>query len=56
MKELEIIDRLARIETKLDMYHTSICEVKENQRWLWRTIIGSLIGSLFAIAVTVFTR
>ena len=56
MKDEEIIDRLARIETKLDMYNLHICELKDNQKWAWRTIIGSLIGSLFAIATSFIKR
>lgn len=65
---IEIVDRLARIETKLDnheqlresRYSTlngknnegDIAEIKENQKWTWRTIAG--IG--VSVAVYLITK
>ncbi|EHK9410432.1 hemolysin XhlA family protein [Enterococcus faecalis] len=66
---IEIVDRLARIETKLDNHEQlrekadialsmaknnedDIAEIKENQKWTWRTIAG--IGG--SVAVYLITK
>lgn len=66
---IEIVDRLARIETKLDNHEQlrekadialsmaknnegDIAEIKENQKWTWRTIAG--IG--VSVAVYLITK
>jgi uncharacterized protein (DUF2252 family) len=63
--EREILDRLVRLETKLDDYnglrgklddtHTMVVnhdddikEMKDSQRWLWRAVVGAIIGSAIA--------
>lgn len=56
----EILERLVRMETKLDNYNAlkdkaddafnaskqntkDITEIKDNIKWCWRTIIGSIL-------------
>lgn len=45
----EILQRLVRLETKLDMMMADpsrdkrISELEDNQRWLWRAIFGTFI-------------
>ncbi|MCY6355368.1 hemolysin XhlA family protein [Clostridium sp. ZS2-4] len=63
----EILERIVRIETKIDSYNSTkekadtaynkacqnekdISEIKDNMKWLWRTIAGAiLIGVILAI-------
>ena len=63
----EILERIVRIETKIDGYNSTrekadmaftrtcqnekdIAEIKDNQKWLWRTIAGAIIlGILGAV-------
>ncbi|HIG0361858.1 TPA: hemolysin XhlA family protein [Clostridium sporogenes] len=63
----EILERIVRIETKIDGYNSTrekadmaytkaienekdIAEMKDNQKWLWRTIAGAIIlGILSAL-------
>lgn len=50
--ENEMLQRLARVETKLDflLHDTSrdkrIEDLEDNQRWLWRAIFGTLIAGV----------
>lgn len=52
--EHEIVERLARLETKLDMfmndksYHHRLSELEDNQKWLWRTVLGGIIAGAIA--------
>lgn len=52
--EHEIVERLARLETKLDMfmndksYQHRISELEDNQKWLWRTLLGGIIAGVIA--------
>lgn len=45
----EILQRLVRLETKLDMMMNDpakdkrIADLEDNQRWLWRAIFGTFI-------------
>jgi len=42
----EILQRLARLEVKLDMIHNDpnkdkrLNDLEDNQRWLWRAVMG----------------
>lgn len=64
----EIVERLARIETKIDDYatmrdkaekayalamhnHEDIQEIKDNNKWLWRTIVGMVIAIFVGLAL-----
>lgn len=64
--EREVLDRLTKIETKIDDYKEikkdtsealqlskanseDIKEIKDNTKWLWRTIAGILIAGVIAI-------
>jgi t-SNARE complex subunit (syntaxin) len=47
---LEIVDRLARIETKLDDAVKDVDQLRENNKWMWRGIISAVI-SVVVIAV-----
>lgn len=66
--ELEVLTRLAVIESKIDDYKNlkektesaynlskrneeSISDIKDRNKWLWRTAIGSLITGLIGILV-----
>lgn len=65
---LEILERLVRLETKIDGYNQlrervdathslatqndkEISEIKDNQKWLWRTIAGAIILGFIATFV-----
>jgi len=65
----EILERVVRIETKIDGYNhlwekvekaysmaknnaEDIKEMKDNNKWLWRTIAGALILSALAALVS----
>lgn len=69
----EIIERLVRLETKLDNYNglrekleftymlaikheDYIKEVKDNQKWLWRTLIASIIGLIANLIIFYLSR
>ena len=45
----EVLQRLTRLETKLDMMindpskEKRITDLEDNQRWLWRAIFGTFI-------------
>lgn len=45
----EVLQRLTRLETKLDMMLNDpskdkrITDLEDNQRWLWRAIFGTFI-------------
>ncbi|OXM84618.1 hemolysin XhlA family protein [Paenibacillus rigui] len=56
----EILQRLTRVETKLDMMnsardtandalqstkaaHKRLDTIEENQKWIWRTVVGAMI-------------
>jgi bacteriorhodopsin len=62
----EIIERLVRLETKLDGFNQyketatnahnmaiqngkDIAEIKDNQKWLWRSIAGAIIAGIIAM-------
>lgn len=63
----EILERVVRIETKIDGYNhlreklditysiatanrEKISEIKDNTKWLWRTIAGAiLVGAITAL-------
>ncbi|WP_127531183.1 hemolysin XhlA family protein [Paenibacillus kobensis] len=62
----EILQRLTRLETKLDMMgtakdvanealqraksaHRMLAAIEDNQRWLWRTVVGALLTGAIAI-------
>lgn len=68
--EIEVLTRLAVIESKLDDYkkiedvcyraynnskqnEQDIKEIKENNQWLKRTIVGEVIGLVF-LAIAMF--
>lgn len=41
----DIRERLVRVETKIDDGLTErIVKVEDNQRWLWRTVIGGIVA------------
>ena len=43
----DIRERLVRVETKIDDGLTErIVKVEDNQRWLWRTVIGGFIAAV----------
>jgi type IV secretory pathway component VirB8 len=44
----EIIERLVRIETKLDFYKDEITDLKDKNKWLWRTFFGAIIISVIS--------
>lgn len=52
--ESELLQRLARVETKLDfiIHDTSrdrrIEDLEDNQRWLWRAVFGTLIAGVIS--------
>ena len=65
----EILERVVRIETKIDGYNhlrekvekayslaknnaEDIKEIKDNNKWLWRTIAGALILSALAALIS----
>ena len=65
----EILERVVRIETKIDGYNhlrekvekaysmakdntEDIKEIKDNNKWLWRTIAGALILSALAAFIS----
>jgi hypothetical protein len=50
----EILERLVRIETKLDFYKAQIDEVKESQKWFRRTTSGALVTAVFSLVVGTF--
>lgn len=67
----KLIDRLARIETKLDELNCvpqtvydlnarskkseeEIKEMKDNNKWLWRTVFGNVIALIFGVIITFF--
>ena len=47
----EILQRLVRIETKLELMlldpttNKRLDSIEENQQWLWRAVIGSVIAA-----------
>lgn len=47
----EILQRLVRLETKLDLMmhdpstNRRIESIEENQRWLWRAVVGAFIAA-----------
>ncbi|GMK45233.1 phage protein [Paenibacillus glycanilyticus] len=62
----EILQRLVRLETKLDLMGTAkdvanealvsaksanhrLSAIEDNQKWLWRTVIGALIAGAIAV-------
>ncbi|MFC5468401.1 hemolysin XhlA family protein [Cohnella suwonensis] len=66
--QTEILQRLTRVETKLDMQlnakdiategldkaksaHHRIDEIADNQKWLWRTVVGAIIAAAIAFIV-----
>jgi hypothetical protein len=45
----DIRERLVRVETKIDNGLTErLVKVEDNQKWLWRTVIGGLIAAATA--------
>ena len=48
-EQTEVLQRLTRLETKLDMMLNDpskdkrITDLEDNQRWLWRAIFGTFI-------------
>ena len=60
----EVVERLARIETKLDLYekhmneklsyyNKSVNEVKDSQVWFRRTTLGAVIAAIISVVVNV---
>lgn len=55
----EILQRLVRLETKLDMmFHDPsrekrIADLEDNQRWLWRAVFGTFISGAIAYLIKV---
>lgn len=64
----EILERIVRIETKLDNYNATkeradeaysiskqnckeIQEMKDNQKWLWRTTLGAIIAGVISVFI-----
>jgi hypothetical protein len=62
----EILQRLVRLETKLDLMgaakdvaneallsaksaHHRLSAIEDNQKWLWRTVIGAVIAGGIAL-------
>lgn len=47
----EILQRLVRLETKLDLMmqdpstNRRLEAIEENQRWLWRAVVGAFIAA-----------
>lgn len=47
----EILQRLVRLETKLDLImqdpstNRRLEAIEENQRWLWRAVVGAFIAA-----------
>lgn len=63
----EILQRLTRVETKLDMMnsareiaseaqqsskaaHKRLDSMEDNQKWLWRTVMGAMLVGLINLA------
>lgn len=61
----ELLERVVRIETKIDGYNNlrekldktygmalnnreDIKEIKDSQKWIWRTFVGAIIASFIA--------
>lgn len=45
----DIRERLVRVETKIDNGLTErIVKVEDNQKWLWRTVVGGFITAVIA--------
>jgi len=64
----EILQRLTRVETKLDMMvsardiaqealsstrasHKRLDSMEDNQKWLWRTVVGAMIVGVINLAI-----
>ncbi|HAR85446.1 hypothetical protein IO99_00685 [Clostridium sulfidigenes] len=49
----EIKERLVRIETLLEVnnkdLYNRVKKLEDSQTWLWRTVVGALIGGAIAI-------
>lgn len=49
--ENEILQRLVRLETKLDLMmhdptvNKRLEDLEDNQRWLWRAVVGAFIAA-----------
>lgn len=41
---IEILERLTKIETKIDYYQIDLKDLKDNSKWLWRGIAGTVLG------------
>jgi len=46
---LEIIDRLARIETKLDNTINDVDQLRDNNKWMWRGVVSAVISVIVII-------
>jgi hypothetical protein len=48
----DIRERLVRVETKIDNGLTErLVKVEDNQKWLWRTVIGGFIAAVITFIV-----
>jgi len=62
--DIDIIERLVRMETKLDMYNeqrkmelkhlrTDVDELKDNQKWFRRMVLGSVGTAVLAFIFSI---
>jgi hypothetical protein len=55
----EVLQRLVRLETKLDMMLNDpskdkrIADLEDNQRWLWRAVFGTFITGAITYIIKV---
>jgi hypothetical protein len=71
--EVEVLQRLTKIETKLDDYNGTrekaekayslsadnkeeIKQMKDNNKWLFRTTVGAVITGLIGIGISIFNK
>lgn len=58
-EQTEVLQRLTRLETKLDMMLNDpskdkrITDLEDNQRWLWRAIFGTFITGAITYIIKV---
>lgn len=56
----EIKERLVRIETLLEVnnkdLYNRVKKLEDSQTWLWRTVVGALIGGAIAIIFKIWRR
>lgn len=44
----ELLTKVTRVEAYLHTHHDRLKTLEDNQKWLWRTLVGSLIGAMVA--------